>query len=98
MRIKLNHLFQLRINILSSLILILCLSCSNSDDTTTLVETPSVETPQLTNLPFGGPNILIRNQGDGQPELLSLWLCGLPSDGAGNDDAGDWTDPDGVWD
>ena len=55
----------------------------------------------LTHLPFGGispTDILIRNAGDPQPDHLSLWLCGLPSDGAGNDDASDWTNEDGTWD
>lgn len=59
------------------------------------------EIPDLTHLPFGGnapTNILIRNQGDPYPEHLSLWLCGLPQNGAGNDDASDWTNPDGTWD
>jgi hypothetical protein len=58
-------------------------------------------TADLTHLPFGGvgpTNILIRNQGDPQPGLLSLWLCGLPANGAGANNAGDWTNPDGTWD
>ena len=61
---------------------------------TTLVQ------PDLTHLPFGGQsptNILIQNEGDPQPDLLSLWLCGLPANGAGNADASDWTNPDGTW-
>ena len=52
----------------------------------------------MTSLPFDGQNptnILIQNEGDGQPEFQSLWLCGLPTDGAGNDDASDCTNPDG---
>ena len=59
------------------------------------------ETPDLTHLPFGGTpptDILIRNQGDPQPDFLSLWLCGLPTNGAGANDAADWTNPDGTWD
>ena len=59
------------------------------------------QTPDLTHLPFGGvapTNILIRNQGNPSPEMLSLWLCGLPQDGAGADDASDWTNEDGTWD
>ena len=98
MSIQLNRLFKFRTSIFSSLIVALCLSCSNSDDNNEIEETPITEVSELTNLPFGGSNILIRNQGDGQPESLSLWLCGLPSDGAGNDDASDWTNPDGTWD
>ena len=67
-------------------------------------EDPDITTPEtadLTHLPFGGTaptNILIRNQGHPRPDFLSLWLCGLPSDGAGNDDASAWTNPDGTWD
>jgi hypothetical protein len=59
------------------------------------------QTPDLTRLPFGGTpptNILIRNQGDPFPDFLSLWLCGLPANGAGANDAADWTNPDGTWD
>lgn len=59
------------------------------------------EVADLTHLPLGGTaptNILIRNQGNPQPDFLSLWLCGLPSNGAGNADASDWTNPDGTWD
>ncbi len=59
------------------------------------------EAADLTHLPLGGTaptNILIRNQGNPQPDFLSLWLCGLPSNGAGNADASDWTNPDGTWD
>lgn len=62
------------------------------------VTTPDPESISLTSLPFGGPNVLIRTQGESQPDFLSLWLCGLPSDGAGNDDASDWTNADGTWD
>ncbi len=66
------------------------------------VVTPTILTmPDLTKLPFGGnapTNILIRNQGNPQPDFLSLWLCGLPADGAGADDASDWTNADGTWD
>ena len=51
-----------------------------------------------THLPFGGDNILRRDQGDTEPALESLWLCGVPSDGAGNSDASDWTNEDGTWD
>jgi hypothetical protein len=61
-------------------------SCKKSEeDDDNLPPTP--ETPDLTHLPFGGnapTNILIRNQGSPNPELLSLWLCGLPVDGAGD--------------
>lgn len=68
---------------------------SGSNDTNT-----SLEDPDLTNLPFGGESptdILIQNEGDGNPDFQSLWLCGLPANGAGNSDASDWTNPDGSW-
>ena len=73
-------------------------SCNKSDDTIDVVDPVELETPDLTKLPFGGPNILVRNQGSPQPDFLSLWLCGLPANGAGNADASDWTNPDGTWD
>jgi hypothetical protein len=66
------------------------------------IEEPFVnETVDLTHLPFGGTspnNILIRQQGESQPDILSLWLCGIPVDGAGANNASDWTNPDGTWD
>jgi YHYH protein len=88
-----------------SLFLIICtilISCDKSDDTINVVETPSKpKTQGLTNLPFGGKGatkILIRNQGSPSPEILSLWLCGIPADGAGANNATDWTNADGTWD
>lgn len=81
--------------------LLLCITTMSCEEP--VVEEPKEE-PQvadLTHLPFGGnapTNILIRNQGNPQPDFLSLWLCGLPSNGAGNSDATDWTNPDGTWD
>ncbi|MBK8558001.1 MAG: YHYH protein [Lewinellaceae bacterium] len=74
------------------------IGCKKSNDK---VDPNNPDTPDLTHLPFGGTaptNILIRNQGNPQPDFLSLWLCGLPSNGAGNSDASDWTNPDGTWD
>jgi YHYH protein len=62
---------------------------------------PAREKADLTRLPFGGKaptNILIRNKGNANPNFLSLWLCGLPADGAGANNAKDWTNPDGSWD
>ncbi|MBK7525902.1 MAG: hypothetical protein IPI53_17690 [Saprospiraceae bacterium] len=41
---------------------------------------------------------MIRNQGSPNPDFLSLWLCGLPANGAGANNAKDWTNPDGTWD
>jgi hypothetical protein len=75
-------------------------SCTKSkDDENNDIYTK--ETPDLTKLPFGGKGIykiLNRKAGDASPDLLSLWLCGLPADGAGADNAADWTNPDGTWD
>ncbi|MFK7773172.1 MAG: YHYH protein [Saprospiraceae bacterium] len=88
-------------SILCLLCFIALISCDNSDDQEVIVEPTNQETINLANLPFGGnnpTNILIRNQGNSQPEILSLWLCGLPPDGAGNSDATDWTNADGSWD
>jgi hypothetical protein len=61
----------------------------------------ALEEPDLTHLSFGGvspTDIIIQGQGGGGPALQSLWLCGLPSNGAGNSDASDWTNSDGTWD
>ncbi|MDX5321172.1 MAG: YHYH protein [Bacteroidota bacterium] len=76
-------------------------SCKKNEVT----ENPTVDPPRdsvdITKLPFGGiapTNILIRNLGNPKPDLLSLWLCGLPSNGAGNSNAKDWTNSDGTWD
>ena len=77
------------------------LTACSKENKATDVEPDKPETPNLTHLPFGGigpTNILIRNQGDPHPDFLSLWLCGLPADGAGADNASDWTNPDGTWD
>ncbi len=56
------------------------------------------DTIDLTHLPFGGTKILRRDRGDLQPAVGSLWLCGVPTNGAGNSDASDWTNSDGTWD
>ncbi|MBK8483006.1 MAG: hypothetical protein IPL31_01260 [Saprospiraceae bacterium] len=74
-------------------------SCSKSEEEN--IVTPTHEIPDLTKLPLGGTapyKILIRNQGNPNPDFLSLWLCGLPSNGAGANNAADWTNPDGTWD
>ena len=84
-------------SVLCSLSLIAISSCDKPEDN----EPANPEKADLAHLPFGGnapTRILIRNQGSPQPDLLSLWLCGLPADGAGNDYASDWTNPDGTWD
>ena len=84
------------------LLFALLVSGCKKDDAPAAVVVPNAPaTVDLTHLPFGGvapTNILIRNQGDPQPQSLSLWLCGLPMNGAGNDDASDWTNADGSWD
>jgi hypothetical protein len=77
--------------------LLTIISCSDSDMDPTIPEVIP-ETADLTSLPFGGPLILRRDQGDMQPDFGFLWLCGVPQNGAGNDDASDWTNPDGTWD
>jgi hypothetical protein len=74
-------------------------ACQKSDSQTT--PTPTTTTVDLARLPFGGTGtskIIIRNQGGATPALLSLWLCGLPADGAGANNAKDWTNADGTWD
>lgn len=71
------------------------------DDMGSNQEPTNPQTVDLSSLPFGGTSptdILIRNQGDPEPDFLSLWLCGLPADGAGANDASDWTNADGTWD
>ncbi|MEN8927603.1 MAG: hypothetical protein ABF242_10955 [Flavobacteriales bacterium] len=74
-------------------------NCKKEDDNTAeCTKNPSAETDSRTNLPFGGPLVLRRDLGDTSPLLGYLWLCGLPSNGAGNADASDWTNTDGSWD
>lgn len=72
------------------------MTCTTENDTSTIVLIN--EESNLTNLPFGGSLVLRRDLGDAIPLLEHLWLCGLPSDGAGNSDAMDWTNADGTWD
>jgi hypothetical protein len=82
-------------------VLLTIFSCTKENDVDGTIELPSAEEPDLTRLPFGGVSptkILIRNKGDAQPAALSLWLCGLPIDGAGANNARDWTNADGTWD
>jgi YHYH protein len=76
-------------------------SCSKSDDDSVNIVTPTPVSVDVTKLPFGGvgaTKILIRNKGAANPDFLSLWLCGLPADGAGANNAKDWTNADGTWD
>jgi hypothetical protein len=99
---RINLIDQLRtITILTLIVPLSMIGCKKTSDIDDMDEPLELETPDLTSLPFGGvspTNILIRNQGNPQPNQLSLWLCGLPSNGAGNNDASDWTNPDGSWD
>lgn len=81
------------------------IGCKKDEPVAVIEEKPSgtgtsLEKPDVTHLAFGGQGstaILIQNEGDGAPALQSLWLCGLPSNGSGNADASDWTNPDGTW-
>lgn len=89
-----------KISFLFLLISIFTISSCNEPDEENNVN-PTQETPDLTRLPFGGTapsNILIRNQGSPSPDFRSLWLCGLPANGAGANNASDWTNADGTWD
>lgn len=84
------------INLVLAAILALITGCNKSEEFEAELANPNIITSN--RLPFGGPKVLIRNQGDATPLFESLWLCGLPSDGAGNDNADDWTNADGTWD
>lgn len=97
MKSKINNPFT-AISVFSFAILMTIISCDKTDESDDMVDPLLPEAVDITKLPFGGANILVRNQGISQPDLLSLWLCGLPSDGAGNSDASDWTNADGTWD
>ncbi len=73
------------------------ISCEKSDTDKNTIP----EKADLTKLPLGGTGtskIIIRNQGGTSPDSLSLWLCGLPANGAGANNAKDWTNADGTWD
>ena len=86
-------------SILVLIVMFSTMGCNKLEEDYAVTAAP--ETPDLTHLPFGGKaptNILIRNQGAPNPGLLSLWLCGLPSNGAGANNASDWTNADGTWD
>ncbi|MFT4733638.1 MAG: hypothetical protein ACI9QN_000518 [Arcticibacterium sp.] len=87
--------------IFSFIFLIVVVACSKANDSDGIIEPSLLDIVDLTHLPFGGTtptNILVRKQGDSHPDLLSLWLCGLPVDGAGANNASDWTNADGTWD
>lgn len=94
MKTKFSRISQIVIMLCFSVLVVTIMSCDSDAET----PEPTLEEPDLTKLPFGGPNVLIRNQGAAQPDFSSLWLCGLPSNGAGNSDASDWTNADGTWD
>ncbi|MFK7808813.1 MAG: YHYH protein [Saprospiraceae bacterium] len=76
-----------------------CTSCSDDSEDIDEIEEPiAPEEADLTHLPLGGSLVLRRDQGVMNPLLEHLWLCGLPPDGAGNDDASDWLNSDSTWD
>lgn len=96
-----NNFFLKASNIFFLAVLLTIISCSKDDSVSDIEDTVETQTVDLTHLPFGGinpNNILIRSRGDSHPDILSLWLCGLPTNGAGAHDASDWTNPDGTWD
>lgn len=75
-----------------------------ADTSETPAETPAAQTTpwyselDLTHLIVGDDsNILVRNEG-AEPASGTLWLCGLPPDGAGAPPSDDWLNPDGTWD
>lgn len=93
--------FQLNRWFLLSLAFMALTSCDSDDPVVPPVDPVLEDIKSITNLPFGGigpTQILIRSQGDTQPDVLSLWICGLPANGAGANNATDWTNADGTWD
>lgn len=90
--------FKLTASIVLLFILLGINGCKKTEEPEDKEEPVAEEVADLTHLPFGASNILIRTEGASQPDFLSLWLCGLPADGAGNSNATDWTNDDGTWD
>jgi YHYH protein len=95
-----NKLFRLSgtATVVCSVFILTIISCKKSDSETTPPTTTNVD---LTKLPFGGTGstkIIIRSQGGSALDFNSLWLCGIPSNGAGANNAKDWTNADGTWD
>jgi hypothetical protein len=96
-----KKIYNLKYFIYNLVVILTIMSCSGSEDT---IDAPVVDdsdtnnSVNITQLPFGGPLVLRRDLGDTHPLLHHLWLCGLPSNGAGNSDASDWTNSDGTWD
>lgn len=97
---KKANLFKKTTSVLLLIILTITIQSCNKSDSIITIEDEVVEdkTVDLTHLPFGGTRILRRDKGDTAPAIGSLWLCGVPADGAGNADASDWTNSDGTWD
>ncbi|MFT6856961.1 MAG: hypothetical protein ACJA0X_002948 [Cyclobacteriaceae bacterium] len=93
-----SNVFVLLLSFLLSISALNSCKESDSEEIEITEEVEIVTAVDLSSLPFGGDQILRRDQGDTQPELSSLWLCGVPADGAGNSDASDWTNSDGTWD
>lgn len=105
MKINIQNSLKVSIGALLIISLFTYTGCKKDEDeelsVTSTSSTSPLEEPDLTHLSFGGvspTDIIIQNQGGGGPAIQSLWLCGLPSNGAGNSDASDWTNPDGTWD
>ena len=96
-----NKLFRLSgtVTVLCSVLFsTIIIGCKKNDSEATLLTTTNVD---LTKLPFGGTGsskIIIKSQGGSAPDFNSLWLCGIPSNGAGANNAKDWTNADGTWD
>ncbi|MFK8059204.1 MAG: YHYH protein [Polaribacter sp.] len=91
--LKSNTLFLFAFFLLS------VISCnSDSENTIEPEETVNENIVDLTHLPFGGSFVLRRDKGDTHPLIEHLWLCGVPTNGAGNSNATDWTNSDGTWD
>lgn len=97
MKLKSKKSFQ-QIQILFAISFLMMVGCKKTEEA---IAPSTSTTADLTRLPFGGKaptNILQRSKGATKPELLSLWLCGVPPDGAGSSNASDWTNSDGTWD
>lgn len=99
-----NRKFRLAVNttvICSTIVSTALISCKKSATDNVVTPTTPTSTVDLTKLPFGGTGtskIINRAQGGAQPDFLSLWLCGIPTNGAGANNAKDWTNADGTWD
>jgi hypothetical protein len=74
-------------------------SCKRKASDNTVI--PDSTEYSLNRLPMGGvgtTKILNRQKGDNTAQKFCLWLCGIPSNGAGNSNSKDWQNADGTWD